>query len=167
MAAYIGYVYAQDSTLVICADEPVENWQRVISTELVDSGEEKFLTEDNVPLFFGMMIGASNGPEELGYTFYKESKTFSTFAESKRDAGEESVIEEISAWLTQISNGDVELAISTRPLWIFFPHNDWQAEPNGASYLRYMERGKVSSILLQRRQQFLDDVDTFLSQKKQ
>lgn len=166
MAAHIGYVYAQDSTLVICADEPVESWRKVNSVEIVDKGAEKFFKEENVPLFFGLMIGAFNGPERLGYTFYRDSKTFSTLAESERSPGEGSIIEGLSDWLAELSNGDVELAVSTRPLWIFFPHNDWRAEPEGGSYLRYMNRGEVSPLLKQRRRQYLQDVDKFLSRRK-
>ena len=165
MAAHIGYIYAQDSTLVICADEPVENWQNVTSLEVTDNGEEEFLNEDNVPLFFGMMIGAFNGPERLGYTFYKESKTFSTLAASDRSPGEYAVVKQLSDWLTELSNGDVELAISTRSLWIFFPHNDWQENPEGQAYFNYMERGLENRLLAQRRQQYLDDIDKFLSQR--
>lgn len=166
MAAQIGYVYAQDSTLVLCPDEPVESWRRVTSVEIVDKGTEEFFKEENVPLFFGMMIGAFNGPERLGYTFYKDSKTFSTLAESERSSTEGSVLEQLSDWLTELSNGDIELAISTRQLWIFFPHNDWRDEPQGGAYIRYMESSEVDPLLEQRRQQYLNDVDRFLSQRK-
>ena len=132
------------------------------STQITDIGRETFLDEQNVPLLFGMMIGALNSPDGVGYTFYQDSKIFSTFAESGTDVSEYSVIQEIVDWLNVLSNGDVELESSRRPVWVFFPHNDWSSKSDGEAYYEHMRQKSVSPVLRQRREQFLRDIDDFL-----
>ena len=162
IAVNVAYVYAQDSTLVICAQAPPNVWTKMFSTEVTDIGREKFLVEQNVPLLFGMMIGALNSPDNVGYTFYQDSRIFSTFAESHTDVSENSAIQEIVDWLNVLSNGDVELEVSRKPVWVFFPHNDWRTEPDGGAFYEHMAQKNVSPVLRQRRAQFLNDIDDFL-----
>ena len=162
MAARIGYVYVQDSTLVICPDEPVEDWEKLISVEVTDSGNETFFDSDSVRLFYGMMIGAFNGHEGLGYTFYEESGTFSTLAESSLESGGDSIIESIADRLYELSNGDVEFEVTRRSVWVFYPHNDWTTNPSGDSYVAFMDDGVVSDVTARRRVEFLSSVDVFL-----
>ena len=166
IASHIGYVYAQDSTLVICATKLVDGWDKVSSLEVVDQGKVNFFTERNVPLFFGLMIGAFNGPERLGYTFYKDSKIFSTFSESGRSLRGNSVIESLSVWLNELSNGDVDLSISSGPVSIFFPHNDWETNPEGESFQHYMEQGRLNPVLVKNRERYIQRLDQFLNRRQ-
>ncbi len=167
LAAHIGYVYAQDSTLVICSDNAnitSDNWTRLTSIEIQDQGEELFFQEKNIPIFFGMMIGSNNSPENLGFTFYKDSKVFSTLASSEKGKVELALLEKLSDWINELSGGDVKLGISSKDTWVFFPHNDWQNNPLGKAYKNYMEIESIKGLDL-KREQFLKGIDDFMLQK--
>lgn len=167
LAAHIGYVYAQDSTLVICSDKPSsvdDNWTPLRSIEIKDEGKEDFFKEKNVPIFFGMMIGAHNSPDNLGYTFYKNSKIFSTLASSTHGKEELDVLSGLANWVKDISDGDISLNISSKDTWVFFPHNDWESNPLGKSYKKYININAIKGLDI-KRQQFLNRVDQFFIKK--
>lgn len=167
LAAHIGYVYAQDSTLVICEGNVYDvdkNWTQLRSIEIKDQGKTLFFAEKNVPIFFGMMIGAFNSPENVGFTFYKDAKVFSTLAGSANASKELAVVEKLASWLNDLSNGAVELNIATKDTWVFFPHNDWEQAPLGESYKNYMAQESIAG-LEQKRQAFLQAIDQFMQQK--
>ncbi|SEL05867.1 hypothetical protein SAMN05216262_10580 [Colwellia chukchiensis] len=167
LAAHIGYVYAQDSTLVMCEGNVYDvdkNWLALKSINIKDRGKSVFFEEKNVPIFFGMMIGAFNSPENVGFTFYKDAKVFSTLAGSANASKELAVVKKLASWLNELSNGDIELAIVTKDSWVFFPHNDWQAAPLGQSYKSYMAQESIAGLDL-KRQRFLKGIDQFMQQK--
>lgn len=167
LAAAIGYVYAQDSTLVICSGDLGEEWQSVVSLEVTDTGREPLLTEESIPIVYGMMIGIAGSVDDLGYTYYEDRKLFSTLAETDRNVTEQEIWSDISRWVNTVSNGDVELAIDERDVSIFFPHNDWEDHPQGADYLDYLRGVAAAQNLAVWRKEFLQKLDVFLSEVEQ
>jgi hypothetical protein len=163
MAAHIGYVYAQDSVLVICSDQPPGNWEKASNVKVIDGGREKFLNDKNVPLLYGLMMGTFNSPKELGYTYYKDSKIFTTLAISGRPPGELQAMNSLSNWLFMLSNGNVNLDVNKENVWIFFPHNDWEKHPKGGAYLQYMFNAELNSELIRHQLNFIQEVDSFLN----
>ena len=166
LASHIGYVYAQESTLVICEGHVIEGWSKVTSLEVSDEGREKFLTEKNATIFYGMMVSAFNGPEKVGYTYYYDSQVFSTVAEFKYGKKGNAIVEGLANWINIFSNGDVELSLKRRPVQVFYPHNSWEANPQGATYRQYMREGKLNPQLAERRVQFLQIFDDFFDHLK-
>jgi len=164
LAARIGYVYAQESTLVICDGEAVANWRSVVSLEISDSGKEAFLSKKNAIRFYGLIVGAFNGPDNIGYTYYPESKVFSTLAGLSTGEKGRSLVEELGNWLSTLSNGDIQFKFAERPVWIFYPHNNWKQYPGGDTYTEYLTGGKIGSDLRQRRTQFLQSFDSYFTQ---
>ena len=162
LAAAIGYVYAQDSTLVICTGNIGEEWQSVVSLEVTDTGREALLTEESIPIVYGMMIGIAGSVEDLGYTYYEDRKLLSTLAEPDRDVQEQEIWADIALWVNTVSNGDVELAIEERNVSIFFPHNDWDDRPRGGNYLEYLSGVAEAKNLEAWREEFLQKLDGFL-----
>lgn len=164
LAARIGYVYAQDSTLVICDGQGIKDWRNVVSLEISDSGEEIFLSEENAIRFYGLIVGAFNGPDNIGYTYYPESKMFSTLAGLSRGEEGRSIVEKLTAWLSTLSNGDIQFKISERRVWVFYPHNNWKEHPKGDTYRAYLTGQKIGPRLHQRRNQFLKIFDDYFIQ---
>ncbi|SEL05739.1 hypothetical protein SAMN05216262_10576 [Colwellia chukchiensis] len=164
VAAKIGYIYAQDSVLVICDDNIDGAFQATTSIELTDQGKETFLNQDNAPLLFGMMMGAHNRVEGLGYSYYKESKVFSTFVDLTTQSQEMQVINDLVNWLENLSHADISLKVTPKPIWIFFPHNTWSTDQQGQGYYQYLDGMQSSEQLLEKRQQFLDKIDQVLAE---
>lgn len=162
LAAAIGYVYAQDSTLVICTGDLGDQWQSAVSLEVTDTGREALLTEESIPIVYGMMIGIAGSVDDLGYTYYEDRKLLSSLAESDRDVQEQEIWAEIAQWVNTMSNGDMELAIDERNVSIFFPHNDWDGRPSGGNYLEYLSGVAEAKNLEAWRKEFLQKLDSFL-----
>ena len=166
LAARIGYVYAQDSTLVICDGQAPANWRSVVSLEISDAGNEAFLSEENAIRFYGLIVGAFNGPDNIGYTYYPGSKVFSTLAGLSRGKEGRSIVEELANWLSTLSNGDVQFKFDERPVWIFYPHNNWKEYPEGGAYSAHLTDQNIDPGLHQRRAQFLKTFDDYFIQHK-
>jgi len=166
LAARIGYIYAQDSTLVICEGKPVNDWRSVVSLEISDTGKEAFLSEENAIRFYGLIVGAFNGPDNIGYTYYPESKVFSTLAGLSRGWEGRLIVEELANWLSTLSNGDIQFRFVERPVWIFYPHNNWEENPEGGTYTSHLAGQKIGPRLHQRRKQFLKTFDNYFARHK-
>jgi hypothetical protein len=162
LAAAIGYVYAQDSTLVICSGDIGEQWQSAVSLEITDTGREALLTQESIPIVYGMMIGIAGSVDDLGYTYYEDRQLLSTLAESDRDLQEQEIWADIARWVNTVSNGDMELVVDERNVSIFFPHNDWDKRPRGGNYLEYLAGAAEAKNLKAWREAFLQKLDVFL-----
>ncbi|PCI31913.1 MAG: hypothetical protein COB54_08540 [Alphaproteobacteria bacterium] len=159
IAAAMGYFYIQDSVLIICPDDGQVNVTDSYSFSLEDTGEKPFFTDDNAPLFFGLMIGAFNGPDGLGYTYYKDSSTFSTLVAIASVSEDAAVFKGITRMLETLSHGDVRIGISQHKVDIAFPHNDWAAQPQGGAFKEVVADSFSENNLAVHRKKFLDVLD--------
>jgi hypothetical protein len=162
LAALIGHVYAQDSTLVICDGSVDGEWQQLESLEILDQGKEKFLVESNIPMLFGMMIGAAGSADSIGFTYYSDTQLFSTL--SGADLDKEELLQQVGEWIHVMSNGDVSLAIDSKPVAVFFPHNDWETFPKGGHYIPYLQGENQQDMLIEWRNDYLKMMDEFLQE---
>ncbi|MEH6581048.1 MAG: hypothetical protein V7754_03860 [Halioglobus sp.] len=165
LAALIGHVYAQDSTLVICDGSVGGEWQQLESLEVLDRGPEKFLVESNIPMLFGMMIGAAGTAENIGFTYYSDTQMFSTLSYTGGDLNKEEVLEQVGEWIHAMSNGDVSLAVGSKSVAVFFPHNDWENYPMGSHYFPYLQGEEQQKMLIEWRKDYLRVMDEFLTEE--
>ncbi len=163
LASHIGFVYAQDSTLVICEGRAVPHWRGVVSLEITDAGEESFLNEGNAIRLYGLIVGAFNGPENIGYTYYPDRRIFSTLAGLSRGEQGRTIVKDLTSWLSTLSNDDIQFKVDERPVWIFYPHNNWEVNPDGENYATFMADQQINSGLLDRRKQFLQLFDRYFN----
>ena len=159
IAAAMGYFYIQDSVLIICPDDGQVNATDSYSFSLQDTGEKMFFTDANAQLFFGLMIGAFNSPEGLGYTYYKDSGTFSTLVPISSASKDTEVFKDISHLLESLSQGNVRIGISQHKVDIAFPHNDWAAQPQGGTFKEIVAGNFSENNLAVHRKTFLDVLD--------
>ncbi len=164
IAAEIGFIYSQDSALVICDYNVNNQFEEVNSVELRDEGNKAFLNENSAPLLFGMMIGAHNSVENLGYSYFKDSNVFSTFVNLNTENKEVMVINDLVTWLYKLSNGEVSLKVTSTPTWIFFPHNNWDKNQQGEGFYDYLDVKDIDNKLMDKRKLFLKTLDDVLSE---
>ncbi len=162
VASAIGYVYVQDSVLVQCADDGVENASDAVTVVVKDAGRRTFLNADNVPFLFGMMIALNNGPGGLGYTYYPNTGRFETLEDEIETGAVAKMLQDISRQLRQLSHNDILLEISTEKLDVSFPHNSWSVARRGESYLSELPSAADRQVLAEHRRQFLLALDSFL-----
>jgi len=164
IAAEIGFIYAQDSVLVICDYQVDSAFHATTSVELTDQGRKSFIDENSAPLLFGMMIGAHNGVENLGYSYFKDTKVFSTFVDLASADKEMLVINDLVSWLQELSQGEVSLNVTAKPIWIFFPHNKWSINQQGQGFYPYLDANDINKKLMDKRQLFLNKMDNVLAE---
>ena len=161
LAARIGYLYVQDSTLVACENISAEGWLDTESYELSDTQDsQQFWNEKNAALFFGLMIGASNDPDDIGYTYYPEAGIFLTFVDSDQ---EKEMVNSLVEWVEGLSEGSIDIAAINKRLKIFFPHNDWDAYPEGESYQKALQSDAVLDDLNGYRKLYIQKLDAFIN----
>lgn len=163
IAANIGYVFSQDSTLVICDQAAGEDWVDLVSLNIQDAGTKTFFTNENIGLFFGLMIGQLNTTDDLGYTFYKGTRIFSTFSPPYNANKKADAVQYLAAWLNDISNKNITLNISKQPVSVFFPHNDWAINPAGEQYTKYLRDGLVSPEIMSFKARVKRDIQQYIS----
>lgn len=159
IAAALAFFYIQDSVLVICPDDGQVNDTDSYSFDLVDRGDVSFFSAKNAQLFFGLMIGAFNGPQDLGYTFYEKRGVFSTLVSLGNLDRDQKVLADIAVTLKHLSQGRVDIGLIRHKVDIAFPHNDWANSPQGSGFKAIMA-GEFSEENLSRyRQKFLNLID--------
>ncbi|PHZ85393.1 hypothetical protein [Paremcibacter congregatus] len=163
IAAAMAFFFIQDSVLVICPDDGKITETDSYSFDLHDQGGKQFLSAENAQLFFGMMIGMFNGPQDLGYTYYASRGVFSTLVPLSSVDHDRRVLEKLSATLKDLTQGQVDLAITPHRVDIAFPHNDWASDPQGGHLKDIMGNSFSLENLLSHRQKFLQHLDQHIS----
>ena len=75
------------------------------------------------------------------------------------------MLEQVGKWIHTMSNGDVSLAIDSKPVAVFFPHNDWENYPAGSHYYPYLQGEDHQELLLEWRNDYLKMMDEFLKEE--
>ena len=160
VVAALGYVYIQDSALMICDDDGLANDTDATNLIVVDAGRRAFLSESSAELLFGMMIGLNNGADGLGYSFFPKRKTFETLEFDSQTRPMTALMRKVSQQVASLSNNQVVLDVTSRPVEVVFPGNDWAMTKNGESYMALLD-GVDHAMLQTYREQFLLAIDNF------
>lgn len=134
LASMIGYVYFQDSVLMVCPANEGDTESNVLEYTLIDAGKKDYMNTETAKLLYGMMIGYLNDPGSLGYTYNTTTGTFRVFefdAVSKKSI---KALDYLSQSIEALSNGDVQFQRKQTIVDVQFPHNSWKDYPLGQQY---------------------------------
>ncbi len=136
LASMIGYIYFQDSVLLLC-HVPVDTGIKpaVIHTVL-DAGSKDYLNPVSARLLFGMMMGSLNRVESVGYTYEQANDIFRVLEFDRANQPKKKALSSIAGHLDDLSGGKVKLDIRSADVFAFSTGNKWKEFPQGGNYVR-------------------------------
>lgn len=164
LASVIGYIYLQDSVLLVCERGKQSSRDNVAyEYELVDTGKQAYLNAETASMLYGMVIGRLNNLDSMGYSFDLKNKTYMVleFDESKEI---KTTLQDISEDLNQLSQGNVKLAMTTAEVDVYFPHNDWREQLEGQHYLANLNKLTTSTQLKKEQIKFIRNLSGFIAE---
>ena len=151
LASMIGYIYFQDSVLLLCHVSVDEGIQPAVIHTVVDVGSNDYLNPISARLLFGMMMGYLNTVESVGYTYEQGNDIFRVLEFDRLDKPKKKALSSIAGHLADLSEGKVKLDIRSADVFAFSTGNKWKKFPQGGDYIS----------------RFADDVDKELIKSEQ
>ena len=151
LASMIGYIYFQDSVLLLCHVSVDKGIKPAVMHTVFDVGSKDYLNPVSARLLFGMMMGYLNRVESVGYTYEQANDIFRVLEFDRVDQPRKKVISSIAGHLGDLSDGKVRLDIRSADVYAFSTGNKWKVFPQGGDYVR----------------RFADDVDKQLINSEQ
>ena len=151
LASMIGYIYFQDSVLLLCHVSVDKDIKPAVMHTVFDVGSKGYLNPVSARLLFGMMMGYLNRVESVGYTYEQANDIFRVLEFDRVDQPRKKAISSIAGHLGDLSDGKVRLDIRSADVFAFSTRNKWKVFPQGGDYVR----------------RFADDVDKQLINSEQ
>ena len=151
LASMIGYIYFQDSVLLLCHVSVDKDIKPAVMHTVFDVGSKGYLNPVSARLLFGMMMGYLNRVESVGYTYEQANDIFRVLEFDRVDQPRKKAISSIAGHLGDLSDGKVRLDIRSADVFAFSTGNKWKVFPQGGDYVR----------------RFADDVDKQLINSEQ
>ena len=151
LASMIGYIYFQDSVLLLCHVSVDKGIRPAVIHTVFDVGSKDYLNPVSARLLFGMMMGYLNRVESVGYTYEQANDIFRVLEFDRVDQPRKKAISSIAGHLGDLSDGKVRLDIRSADVYAFSTGNKWKVFPQGGDYVRL----------------FADDVDKQLINSEQ
>ncbi|MDE0512789.1 MAG: hypothetical protein OXI88_13485 [Gammaproteobacteria bacterium] len=151
LASMIGYIYFQDSVLLLCHVSVDKGIKPAVMHTVLDIGARDYLNPVSARLLFGMMMGYLNKVESVGYTYEQANDIFRVLEFDRVDQPNKKALSSIAGHLGDISDGKVKLDIRSADVFAFSTGNKWKKFPQGGDYAT----------------RFADDVDKALIKSEQ
>ena len=151
LASMIGYIYFQDSVLLLCHVSVDKGIRPAVIHTVFDVGSKDYLNPESARLLFGMMMGYLNRVESVGYTYEPANDIFRVLEFDRVDQPRKKAISSIAGHLGDLSDGKVRLDIRSADVFAFSTGNKWKVFPQGGDYIS----------------RFADDVDKQLINSEQ
>ena len=136
LASMIGYIYFQDSVLLLCYVSVDKGVKPAVMHTVLDAGAEDYLNPVSARLLFGMMMGYLNRVEAVGYTYEQANDIFRVLEFDRVDQPNKKALSSIAGHLGDISDGKVKLDIRSADVFAFSTGNKWKEFPRGGDYIR-------------------------------
>ena len=151
LASMIGYIYFQDSVLLLCHVSVDKGIRPAVIHTVFDVGSKDYLNPESARLLFGMMMGYLNRVESVGYTYEPANDIFRVLEFDRVDQPRKKAISSIAGHLGDLSDGKVRLDLRSADVFAFSTGNKWKVFPQGGDYIS----------------RFADDVDKQLINSEQ
>ena len=151
LASMIGYIYFQDSVLLLCHVSVDNGIKPAVIHTVLDAGSKDYLNPVSARLLFGMMMGYLNRVESVGYTYEQANDILRVLEFDRVGQPKKKALSSIAGHLGDLSDGKVKLAIRSADVFAFSTGNKWKEFPQGGNYIR----------------RFADDVDKELIKSEQ
>ena len=151
LASMIGYIYFQDSVLLLCHVSVDKGIKPAVIHTVIDVGSKDYLNPVSARLLFGMMMGYLNRVEAVGYTYEQANDIFRVLEFDRVDKPKKKALLSIAGHLDDLSDGKVKLDIQSADVFAFSTGNKWKEFPQGGDYAS----------------RFADDVDKELIKSEQ
>ncbi|MDE0155730.1 MAG: hypothetical protein OXS28_09020 [Gammaproteobacteria bacterium] len=151
LASMIGYIYFQDSVLLLCHVSVDKGIKPAVMHTVLDAGARDYLNPVSARLLFGMMMGYLNKVESVGYTYEQANDIFRVLEFDRVDQPNKKALSSIAGHLGDVSDGKVKLDIRSADVFAFSTGNKWKEFPQGGDYAT----------------RFADDVDKALIKSEQ
>ena len=151
LASMIGYIYFQDSVLLLCHVSVDKGIKPAVMHTVLDAGARDYLNPVSARLLFGMMMGYLNRVEAVGYTYEQANGIFRVLEFDRVDQPNKKALSSIAGHLGDISDGKVKLDIRSADVFAFSTGNKWKEFPQGGDYARRFA-GDVDKALIKSEQ---------------
>ena len=136
LASMIGYIYFQDSVLLLCHVPVDKGIKPAVIHTVLDAGSKDYLNPVSARLLFGMMMGYLNRVESVGYTYEQANDIFRVLEFDRADQPKKKALSSIAGHLGDLSGGKVKLDIRSADVFAFSTGNKWKEFPQGSDYVR-------------------------------
>ena len=136
LASMIGYIYFQDSVLLLCHVSVDKGIKPAVMHTVLDAGSKDYLNPVSARLLFGMMMGYLNKVESVGYTYEQANNVFRVLEFDRTDQSRKKALSSIAGHLGDLSDGKVKLDIRSAEVFAFSTGNKWKEFPQGGNYIR-------------------------------
>ena len=136
LASMIGYIYFQDSVLLLCHVAVDKGVKPAVMHIVLDVGSKDYLNPVSARLLFGMMMGYLNRVESVGYTYEQANNVFRVLEFDRTDQSRKKALSSIAGHLGDLSDGKVKLEIQSADVFAFSMGNKWKEFPQGENYIR-------------------------------
>ena len=151
LASMIGYIYFQDSVLLLCSVSVANGIKPAVMHTVLDVGSKDYLNPVSARLLFGMMMGYLNRVESVGYTYEQANDIFRVLEFDRLDKPKKKALLSIAGYLGDLSDGKVKLDIRSADVFAFSMGNKWKEFPQGGNYVRRFP-GDVDKDLIEAEQ---------------
>ena len=134
LASMIGYIYFQDSVLLLCHVSVDKGIKPAVIHTVLDAGARDYLNPVSARLLFGMMIGYLNRVEAVGYTYEQANGIFRVLEFDRANQPNKKALSSIAGHLGDISDGKVKLDIRSADVFAYSTGNKWKKFPQGGDY---------------------------------
>ena len=136
LASMIGYIYFQDSVLLLCHVSVDKDIKPAVMHTVFDVGSKDYLNPESARLLFGMMMGYLNRVKSVGYTYEQANDIFRVLEFDRVDQPRKKALSSIAGHLGDLSDGKVKLDIRSADVFAFSTGNKWKKFPQGSDYVR-------------------------------
>ena len=119
LASMIGYIYFQDSVLLLCHVSVDKGIKPAVIHTVFDVGSKDYLNPVSARLLFGMMMGYLNRVKSVGYTYEQANDIFRVLEFDRVDQPRKKAISSIAGHLVDLSDGKVRLDIRSADVYAF------------------------------------------------
>ena len=134
LASMIGYIYIQDSVLILCHVPVAQGMRPAVLHTVSDAGSKDYLDATTARLLFGMMMGYLNQVESVGYTYEQANDIFRVLEFDREDKPRKRALSSIAGHLGDLSDGRVKLDMRSADVYAFSTGNKWKESPLGGDY---------------------------------
>ncbi|MCY4360900.1 MAG: hypothetical protein OXE42_01745 [Gammaproteobacteria bacterium] len=135
LASMIGYIYFQDSVLLLCRVSVANGIKPAVIHTVLDAGSKDYLNPVSARLLFGMMMGYLNRVESVGYTYEQANDILRVLEFDRVDKPKKKALSSIAGHLGDLSGGKVKLDIRSAEVFAFSTGNKWKEFPQGGDYI--------------------------------
>ena len=151
LASMIGYIYFQDSVLILCDTPLAQGMYPAVMHTVSDAGSKDYLNPLSARLLFGMMMGYLNQVESVGYTYEQAGAVFRVLEFDRAAGPKRNALLSIAGHLAGLSDGKVKLDIRSADVVALSIGNKWKQYPQGGGY-RSRFAGDVDAELIKSEQ---------------